>query len=147
MPCEVRRLAAERQKHRLPIRAQARMLLVDHYLHFGLDAGRRIVAVLGANVAQGERTTGQRRRDVSAGPAIALDEQVFVFLETKDGVSDEARRLIGLAQQERILPVQLVEFGAQRNGAVHRVAVLRAGTGVDGDRSVLVAGEDAYGHE
>ena len=79
-------------------------------------------------------------------PAIALDEQVFVFLETQDGVSDETRLLIGLAQQERVLPVQLIELGAQRNGAVHRVAVLRARTSVYGDRPVLVAGQDAYGH-
>ncbi len=105
-----------------------------------------VVAVLGANVAQRKRTTRQRRRDESAGPAIALDEQVFVFLETKDGVSDETRLLIGLAQQERILPVQLIELGAQRNGAVHRVAVLRARTSVDGDRPVLIAGQDTYGH-
>ena len=79
---------------------------------------------------------------ISADPAIALDEQVFVFLETQDGVSDEARRLVGLAQQQRILPVQLIEFRAQRNSAVHHVAVLGAGTGVDGDRPVLVAGQD-----
>src|SRR5688572_23507848 len=139
---QVRRLAAEWQEHRLPIRAQARMLLIDHYLHLRLHAGRRIGAVLGADVAQRERTARQRRRDEGAGPSIALDEQVLVFLEAQDGVSDETRRLLGLAQQERIFPVQLVELGTQRNGTVHHVAVFGSRTCVDGYRPVLVAGQD-----
>ena len=139
---EIRRLAAERQEYRLPLRAHARMLIVDHHL----DIGGRAAAVLTTYVAQRKRAAGQRRRDRCGDPAVALDEQVFILLEAQDGVGDETRRLVGLAQQQRKLPMQLIELSAERDGAVHHVAVLRPGAGVDSDRPMLVVAQDAYGH-
>jgi hypothetical protein len=122
------------------------MVIVDHYLYFGLDAGRRAVAVLRREC--NPRENGPRA-NVAGMKCWSSDRPRRTGFRPSRIQGRRERRipaLIGLAQEERILPVQLIELGAQRNGAVHRVAVLRARTSVDGDRSVLVAGQDTYGH-
>ena len=55
---------------------------------------RRVVGILGANVAQENGPRANVAGNESAGPAIALDEQVFVFLEAEDGVSDKPGCLV-----------------------------------------------------
>jgi hypothetical protein len=62
-------------------------------------------------------------------------------------VCHEARSLVGLAQQQRKFAMQVIELGAQRNGAVHQVAVFRTRPGIHGDGPMLVVGQDADGHE
>ena len=77
---------------------------------------------------------------------IAIEGEPDRPVETVEIGNEMTERLVGLAQQQRVLPVQLVELGAQCDGTIDHVAVFRTRAGIDGDRLVLVAGEDAYGH-
>ena len=93
----------------------------------GIDENHRL-GVVGQNLSgRGLRLADQERADAVHGgniggvPAVAVEKQVFVPVETQNGDRFEAA-VLRLAEEDRIMALDVLIFGREDQGLIDAVA-------------------------
>ena len=110
---ERRRVAALRQEQRLAPGAAIR----ENPGMIEVDVDHRLIAV----EADQERPAPRQGGDVTGGPALAVEEQVLVAVEAEDRQRLQDAAFLP-AEQDRIVPLRVLEFGQEQRDLIDRVA-------------------------
>ena len=125
---EIRTVAAEGQKYRLPLgNTDPRVIHIDVDHRFSsTGAVNRLVLE-----ADQERPPIQNGGYVVARPPLVIEEQVLIPVKAQDDMGQRRAGFRVLVEQDRILLVQLRELGRKRQGPIDIVAVPGAVAGID----------------